>query len=283
MDPAGPDRIWSEALVLEPENQDFLDGFGIAAPEFFAAIELRTHATDTGQLAQARVEIVDEGGEPVSGVAVYGLFTAGVHIRVQAYTDAQGAADFESSFADGARPGFQLELVTYELAGELAYMRPQSREPGELGTLDDHTIYFTDGMGTSTGSTENEVVEAPATESGSATGSSSRTAGETSTTSTDDGMGTSTGVTSEDEPVDNGMGTSTGVTSEDGPVDDGMGTSTGVASEDGPVDDGMGTSTGIASEDEPVDDGMGTSTGIASEDEPTDDGMGTSTGEQAPN
>lgn len=220
MDPSGPDPISSEALVLEPENPGSQGGFDIAAPTFMAAIELRTHAMDSGQLATARVAIVDEGGEPVSGVAVYGTFTVGVQVDVQSYTDVNGVTYFESAMADGAQAGFEVDLVSYEIAGELAYVPPRNLHTDALDTFIAHAIEgdgVAEGVGTSTGSQETNVVEDPPVGGGGSGGgsdpnASSRTADETTT---DQGVGTSTGIAPEEEtesPTNNGVGTSTGST-----------------------------------------------------------------------
>jgi hypothetical protein len=180
----------------------------LAGPEFFADIELHTYATNTENLTQARVVIIDEGGEPVSGVGVYGFFTTGVQIDVQSYTDEHGVAYFEFSAADDSVVGFQIDLVSYEIDGDRVYVEVSGAQAGDpildpSFVVDDTVDGIAEGMGTSTGVT----TEDPAPD-----GSSSRTSEPCQ------GMGTSTGVTADsttDMPSDSGMGTSTGVTPKD--------------------------------------------------------------------
>lgn len=203
-----------DSAVPDPGSLNIQAGAGLAAPEFFADIDLRTYTTDTENLTQARVLIVDEGGEPMSGVGVYGSFTTSVQVDVQSYTDEYGVAYFEYSADDASDVGFQVDLASYEIGGDLVYVEvssTQPTDPSEPGTLIDPTLvpnFDIDDMGAgiAEGISTSSGVEDPEEPGSSAT---YRTAdpGQSSTSTT-------TSLTSEDSTTDlpdsKGISTSSG-------------------------------------------------------------------------
>ncbi|HET6612002.1 MAG TPA: S8 family serine peptidase [Kofleriaceae bacterium] len=122
------DRKSGRGFVAAAEALDAAGDDDVAAPEFFAAIHLSIesrfgtldhhgHGGGARRFARAEVEIIDDNGDPVPHVTVYGAFTGATYEADTARTDRHGIAVFRSPSLAGNVVAFQVEAIADQRHG----------------------------------------------------------------------------------------------------------------------------------------------------------------------